>query len=182
MDDAGFILGSYLLTFAAVALFSWRTVRAARRLADQMARFDHADIDAKTINRRQAAQLAFEHDLARFGDGRRIAEIAQDPLLRRYDTLILDEAHERTLHTDVLLGLIKDVARYVPHEHGDEAAFERQVERASVEHSLANMRTFPWIRMRENAGELSIHGAWFDISLGELHAYDEAAKSWDVIS
>lgn len=88
-------------------------------------------------------------------------------------------------HTDFIgswMRGIKDVARYVPHEHGGEAAFERQVERASVEHSLANLRTFPWIRMRENAGDLSIHGAWFDISLGELHDYDEERKSWDVIS
>lgn len=88
-------------------------------------------------------------------------------------------------HTDFIgswMRGIKDVARYVPHAHGDEGHFERQVERASVEHSLANLRTFPWIRMRENAGELSIHGAWFDISLGELHAYNEAAKSWDVIN
>lgn len=77
---------------------------------------------------------------------------------------------------------IKDVARYVPHAHNDDAGFERQVERASVEHSLANMRTFPWIRMRENAGDLSIHGAWFDIALGELHVYDEDSKSWGVIS
>ena len=27
MEDAGFILGSYFLTFATVALFAWRTVR-----------------------------------------------------------------------------------------------------------------------------------------------------------
>ncbi|NND73561.1 MAG: heme exporter protein CcmD [Ilumatobacter sp.] len=36
MEDAGFILGSYLLTFAAVAAFSWRTLRAGRKLADQV--------------------------------------------------------------------------------------------------------------------------------------------------
>ena len=77
---------------------------------------------------------------------------------------------------------IKDVARYVTHDHSEsEELFERRIERASVEHSLANMRTFPWIRMRENAGQLSIHGAWFDISLGELHAYDETAKAWSAI-
>jgi len=88
-------------------------------------------------------------------------------------------------HTDFIgswMRGIKDVARYVPHQHGEtDAAFERQVERASVEHSLANMRTFPWIRLRENGGQLSIHGAWFDISLGELHVYDEAAKAWTSI-
>ena len=88
-------------------------------------------------------------------------------------------------HTDFIgswMRGIKDVARYVAHtpdEHED--AFERRVERASVEHSLANMRTFPWIRLRENGGELSIHGAWFDIGLGELHAYDESAKTWTSI-
>jgi hypothetical protein len=36
MDDAGFILGSYALTFAAVALFSWRVLRTGRKLADQI--------------------------------------------------------------------------------------------------------------------------------------------------
>jgi carbonic anhydrase len=46
------------------------------------------------------------------------------------------------------------------------------VERASVEHSLANLRTFPWVRTRENQKELTVHGAWFDISLGELHSID----------
>lgn len=89
-------------------------------------------------------------------------------------------------HTDFIgswMRGIKDVARYVPRQLGENSSdFEHRVERASVEHSLANMRTFPWIRMRENGGELSLHGAWFDIGLGELHAFDEAAKGWSVIS
>lgn len=36
MDDAGFIIGSYVVTFAVVATFAWRTIRAGRRLADQV--------------------------------------------------------------------------------------------------------------------------------------------------
>lgn len=56
----------------------------------------------------------------------------------------------------------------------------KQVEHASVEHSLANLRTFPWIRSRIQSGEVSIHGAWFDIALGELHVYDEATNQWHV--
>ncbi len=36
MEDAGFILGSYALTLAAVAMFAWRTIRSGRRLAEQV--------------------------------------------------------------------------------------------------------------------------------------------------
>ena len=46
---------------------------------------------------------------------------------------------------------------------------------------LANLRTFPWIRMKENKREIALHGVWFDISLGELHAYDEDAAEWGAV-
>jgi carbonic anhydrase len=82
-------------------------------------------------------------------------------------------------HTDFIgswMRAIKDVARAVPHDH--DATHERQVERASIEHSLANLRTFPWIRMREAKRDLALHGVWFDISVGELHAFDEVEAAW----
>ena len=40
-------------------------------------------------------------------DGILLAEIAADRLLRRYDTLIIDEAHERSLNIDFILGYLK---------------------------------------------------------------------------
>mgnify|MGYP000892656786 CR=1 FL=1 len=40
-------------------------------------------------------------------DGILLAEIHSDPLLSRYDTLIIDEAHERSLNIDFLLGFLK---------------------------------------------------------------------------
>lgn len=40
MQDAGFIIGSYLITFAVVGGFSWRVLRRGRQLADQV---DDAD-------------------------------------------------------------------------------------------------------------------------------------------
>ncbi|MFM8745344.1 MAG: carbonic anhydrase, partial [Aestuariivirga sp.] len=85
-------------------------------------------------------------------------------------------------HTDFIgswMRAIKDVTRIVPRELGVNAeTHERHIERASIEHSLANLRTFPWIRMKENRRELALHGVWFDISMGELHAYDEDEARW----
>ncbi|MDP9376504.1 MAG: ATP-dependent RNA helicase HrpA [Actinomycetota bacterium] len=42
-------------------------------------------------------------------DGLLLAEIQNDRLLRRYDTIILDEAHERSLNIDFLLGYLKQI-------------------------------------------------------------------------
>jgi hypothetical protein len=36
MEDAGFIIGSYLLTFGIVGLLAWRVARAGRRLGVQV--------------------------------------------------------------------------------------------------------------------------------------------------
>lgn len=42
-------------------------------------------------------------------DGILLAETQSDPLLRAYDTLIIDEAHERSLNIDFLLGYLKQL-------------------------------------------------------------------------
>jgi carbonic anhydrase len=38
------------------------------------------------------------------------------------------------------------------------------------------------VRSREQAGELSLHGVWFDIVLGELHAFDPATGAWTPVT
>ncbi|XP_061300479.1 LOW QUALITY PROTEIN: pre-mRNA-splicing factor ATP-dependent RNA helicase DHX16 [Pezoporus flaviventris] len=47
-------------------------------------------------------------------DGMLLREFLTEPDLASYSVLMVDEAHERTLHTDVLFGLLKDIARFRP--------------------------------------------------------------------
>jgi ATP-dependent RNA helicase DHX8/PRP22 len=47
-------------------------------------------------------------------DGMLMREYLADNDLKRYSALMLDEAHERTVHTDVLFGLLKDLCRRRP--------------------------------------------------------------------
>jgi carbonic anhydrase len=52
---------------------------------------------------------------------------------------------------------------------------ERQtaLERISVRFSIANLKTFPCVKILTDKGKLRLHGAWFDISTGELWIMDE---------
>ena len=47
-------------------------------------------------------------------DGILLSEIHQDRLLRRYDTIVVDEAHERSLNIDFLLGYLKQILPHRP--------------------------------------------------------------------
>src|SRR6476660_91796 len=59
------------------------------------------------------------------------------------------------------------------HTELDAEAF-RDMEWEAVKVSLANLRTFPWIAEREQAGSLKLHGAHFSIAEGRLYMLDEA--------
>jgi carbonic anhydrase len=58
--------------------------------------------------------------------------------------------------------------------HSDEVAFEF----AAIRSSLAKLRTFPFIRQREKADLLTLHGLHFDLASGSLMALDEATGNF----
>ncbi|KQR79326.1 carbonate dehydratase [Rhizobium sp. Leaf384] len=49
---------------------------------------------------------------------------------------------------------------------------QRAMEHVSIRNSIVNLRTFPCVQILEQRGKLQIHGAWFDISTGELWVMD----------
>ncbi|MFN3944469.1 MAG: carbonic anhydrase [Allosphingosinicella sp.] len=59
---------------------------------------------------------------------------------------------------------------------------QRALELESIRVSLCNLRSFPFVREREERGELKLHGAFFAISDGELHVLDEATGRFDPAS
>lgn len=44
-------------------------------------------------------------------DGMLVREMMRDPLLKKYSVIMLDEAHERTIHTDIAIGLLKKIMK-----------------------------------------------------------------------
>jgi ATP-dependent helicase HrpA len=81
---------------------------AARSLAARIAE-ELAEPVGRTVGFRVrfADQVSEATRLVLMTDGLLLAELNSDPDLRRYDTLIVDEAHERSLNVDLLFGVIK---------------------------------------------------------------------------
>jgi carbonic anhydrase len=52
------------------------------------------------------------------------------------------------------------------------------LEREGVKVSLANLRTFPCVQILEGKGRLNLHGAYFDISTGQLTVLNEATDEF----
>jgi carbonic anhydrase len=53
-------------------------------------------------------------------------------------------------------------------------ARQRALEEASIRNSLANLMSFPCVRVLVERGQLRLHGAWFDIAAGQLWVMDPA--------
>src|ERR687893_258826 len=83
---------------------------AARTIAERIAEELGVDLGTAVGYAVRFSDRSREDTLVRLvTDGLLLAEIQHDPLLRRYDTVIVDEAHERSLNIDFLLGYLKRI-------------------------------------------------------------------------
>ncbi|CAG8540010.1 1510_t:CDS:2 [Racocetra fulgida] len=96
-----FLLDAGFISDGAIALTQPRRVAAislAKRVANEVGysvRFDDTSSRATVIKY--------------LTDGMLLRELLSDPLLLKYCVIILDEAHERTMRTDILFGMVKRV-------------------------------------------------------------------------
>lgn len=71
--------------------------------------------------------------------------------------------------------MLDDARDQVVAQHGSQTReAELAMEYAAIQQSIKNLRTFPWIRQKEEAGTLKLRGAHFAISGGVLSGLDEA--------
>ncbi len=83
---------------------------AARSVAERIAEELSSPLgEVVGVKMRFTDQVGEETLVKLMTDGVLLAEIAHDRLLRQYDTIILDEAHERSLNIDFLLGYLAQV-------------------------------------------------------------------------
>jgi carbonic anhydrase len=57
-------------------------------------------------------------------------------------------------------------------------AYAERLGRAAIIESLANLRTFPDVYAAEQAGDLALHGAYFDVADGRLFGLDKATGAF----
>lgn len=76
---------------------------------------------------------------------------------------------------DARLAVLKDNPNASPEER------QRALELAGIKQTLTNLRTFPFVREREEQGQLQIHGAHFDIKSGTLSVYDNESKMFQAL-
>ncbi|CAL5439715.1 unnamed protein product [Camellia sinensis] len=82
------------------------TVSVAKRVAEECS----AELGQKVGYSVRFDDMTFGSTRIKYmTDGFLLREALLDPYLSRYAVIIVDEAHERTVHTDVLLGLLKSV-------------------------------------------------------------------------
>jgi len=125
-------------------------------------------------------KIRFEEKLTRHSiikimtDGMLLAETQQDPFLRQYDTIIVDEAHERSVNIDFILGILhtllqrrKDLKVIITSATLDTEKFSRAFHQAPIIEVSGRMyqvavRYLPMDRELEEKGDLTYIDAAID--------------------
>lgn len=96
---------------------------------------------------------------------------------------LLSSAQESSASTDFVstwMELARPARDTVLHHHAD-ASFEAKsvlCEQYSLINSLHNLQTFPWIAKRIEAGTLSLHAWYFDLSSGKIQSFEPETHSF----
>jgi len=69
-----------------------------------------------------------------------------------------------------------------PHAKYDAEAYRKRLEFASVELSLSNLMTFPWVKSKVEQGKLELHGAYFGVAAGRLLVRDPVSGRFEAIA
>ncbi len=78
------------------------------------------------------------------------------------------------------ISLLKPAEALVCDDPAAEADRQRALEFASIRQAISNLKSFPKIAALEEIGEVELHGAWFDISAGDLWVLDQATGRFEV--
>ncbi len=110
-------------------------------------------------------------------DGILLAEIHRDPLLKNYDTIIIDEAHERSLNIDFLLGYLRrmlprrpDLKLIITSATLDAERFSKHFSGAPI--LQVSGRTYP-VEVRYRPPQQDEEGEWQDVPQAICSALDE---------
>ncbi|KAG0304257.1 hypothetical protein BGZ98_005744 [Dissophora globulifera] len=113
LHEAGWTAGGRVVACTQPRRVAATTV--AQRVADEM----HVKLGMEvgyTIRFEDCTDPGGSTRIKYMTDGMLFREALMDPLLSKYSAIMVDEAHERSLHTDILLGVLK---KYAPGNFGD---------------------------------------------------------------
>ncbi len=159
---------------------------AARAVARRVAEELHTPVGGAVGFQVRFSDNVGDHTRIKFmTDGILLAEIGSDRWLSKYDTIIVDEAHERSLNIDFLLGFLKQLLRkrrdlklIVTSATIDTSRFARHFDDAPV--ISVEGRTFPVeVRYRPMEGEVDEDG---EVREGERTTTDAIISAIDEIT
>jgi carbonic anhydrase len=80
------------------------------------------------------------------------------------------------------ISLLAPAASEIKSREEAPGSYLTRLEQASVVKSIENLMTFPYVRSACERGEIALHGAYFDVSSGELQVLDRATARFTVVT